>query len=235
MLKVSKSTVSRLENTGPIPAALPALLDEVFRTDGKFKRLAEQTVAASFPELYRRRMELERGAVQIWEWSPTIIPGLLQTEPYAHALLRAGSPRATEQEIAAEAAKRIARQGVLRSEAPPDLRVVLCESVLMRQVAAPEVMAEQLGSLLAHMRRSTTSIQVLPLSAEPHTLIDSAATLLTAPTLATVVYVETYRMTGIVEDPEHVRAAVRTFESLLSEAHSVRRSADIIREQMEKL
>lgn len=235
-VRTSKSTISRLESSAsPIPAELPVLLDQVFATDGLFKRLAVQAAAQTFPELYRRRMELERGAVRIWEWSPTVIPGLLQTEAYAQALLRAGAPRATDQEISADVVKRRTRQEVLRGDSPPDLRVVLCESVLRRRVTLPDVMRDQLKTLLEHNDRQTTSIQVLPLDAEAHLLIETGATLLTAPTLSTVVCVEAYRTAGIIDDPEAVQAAVRAFEGMISEAHSPRTSASLIRELMETL
>ncbi|WP_327294477.1 helix-turn-helix domain-containing protein [Streptomyces sp. NBC_01197] len=236
LVKTSKSTISRLESgKGHIPPAVVPWLDQVFSTDGLFKRLYEQCVAADFPELYRRRMELERGAVQIWEWAPAIIPGLLQTEEYARALLRAGPFRATEQEVSSSVAKRLARQQIFAEANPPDVRVVMCESVLARRVLPREAMLEQLAALLTFGEQPTTRIQILPLDAEAHPLIDSPASVLTSPSLVSTVYVETYRMTGIIEDPVYVRPAQRAFESLLSEAHPARKSADLIRETMEKL
>ncbi|MFD4571346.1 helix-turn-helix domain-containing protein [Streptomyces sp. NPDC058417] len=234
--RTSKSTISRLEATlFPIPPELPALLDQIFSTNGRFKKLYEECVAAGFPDLYRRRMALERQAEAIWEWSPTIVPGLLQTPAYARALLLKGAPRATEEETASGVAKRMARQEVLRAPVPPDLRVVLCESVLKRQVGGLAVMREQLAALLDHGSRPTTRVLVLPLDAEAHLLIENAASFLTLPTSVTVVCVEAYRTAGIVEEPEHVKAAVRAYTDLTGEALSAPRSARLITEYMEKL
>ncbi|MFE0138207.1 DUF5753 domain-containing protein [Streptomyces sp. NPDC059037] len=180
-------------------------------------------------------MTLERHATAVWEWSPTVVPGLLQTAGYARAILRMGDKRATEQEISAEVGKRLTRQDILRGASPPDLRVVLCESVLMRKVGGQGVMKDQLASLLIHAERSTTKIQILPLDADAHLFIDAAATFLTTPSHMTVVCVEGYRTAGIIEDPDHVRAAVRAYDDLTGEALSARASADLIREQLERL
>ncbi|GAA2598521.1 DUF5753 domain-containing protein [Streptomyces axinellae] len=236
MARTSKSTISRVETCmGPIPAELPALLDEVFATDGLFKRLYEEIIAASFPSLYRRRMALERAAVEIREWSPTIIPGLFQTADYARCLFRGGSPRAGDDEVAAFVASRTRRREVLDGEAPPDVRVVLCESVLLRRPCPPEVMRRQFGVLLDAGKRATVRIQVLPLDAPAHLLCDWPVTLLTAPNQAVSVCVENYRTAGIIEDFDRVRTALRTYDELTSEALSARESARVITEQMERL
>ncbi|MGN7135775.1 helix-turn-helix domain-containing protein [Streptomyces pseudogriseolus] len=234
--RTSKSTISRLESTtGPIPPELPAVLDEVFGTEGMFKLLYEEIVAADFPALYRRRMSLKREAEAIWEWSPTIVPGLLQTEGYARALLLKGKPRATPEEIEGDVSKRLARQSVLHVSAPPDLRVVLCESVLMRRVGNAEVMREQLAALLEHGSRPTTRLRILPLDAEAHLMIDWPASFLTLRNDVTVVCVEAYRTAGIIEEPEHVRPAVRAYTDLMGEALPAPQSATLITEYMEKL
>ncbi|WHM41493.1 DUF5753 domain-containing protein [Streptomyces sp. BPTC-684] len=130
---------------------------------------------------------------------------------------------------------RLARQEVLRAASPPDVRVVLCESVLRRHLAPRAVMQAQLAALLAHSTHPTTSIRVLPLDAEAHLLLEGSASLLTAPNHVTVVCVEAYRTAGILDDPEHVRAAERAYDELTGEALSIWRSADLITEQMENL
>ncbi|WP_299532518.1 helix-turn-helix transcriptional regulator [uncultured Streptomyces sp.] len=232
--RTSKTTVSRVENgVGPVPPTLPVLFDQIFRTDGHFKRLYEEAVASSFPALYRRRMALEKTAVAVWEWSPTIVPGLFQTGAYARALLRRGDPRAGEEEIGALVGARLARQDLLRGASPPVVRLIICESVLGRRVGTAEVMRDQLAALLAHTQRLTTRIQVLPLDAEPHLLIDSPITLLTTPQHQTYACVEAFRTAAIIEDVEQVRNALRAYDELTSEALSARDSAALIREKLD--
>lgn len=97
------------------------------------------------------------------------------------------------------------------------------------------MMREQLAVLLGLSERPTTRLQVLPLDADPHPLMEWPVTFLTTPNHVTVVCVETYRTTGIIEEPEQIRTAMRAYDDLASEALSARESAALIRAQMERL
>ncbi|AKA05551.1 DNA-binding protein [Streptomyces noursei ZPM] len=236
LVGTSKSTISRVETChGRIPPELPAMLDEVLGTDGKFKRLYEEIVARSFPSLYRQRMALERSAAVIREWSPTIIPGLLQTADYARSIFKGNAPRAGEDEVSTLLTNRLTRQAILDRDAPPDVRVVMCQSVLLRQLCSPEVMRRQLKALLEAGERSTVRVQILPLDAPAHLFSDWPVSLITTPTHQTSVCVENFKTAGIIEEPDHVRAALRTYDELTSEALSARESARLIASQMESL
>jgi Domain of unknown function (DUF5753)/Helix-turn-helix domain len=235
LARTSSSTISRLETGGgPIPPQLPATFDQIFKTSGRFKQLADEAAAVGFPELYRRRMELEQSAIAVWEWCPTVIPGLLQTGSYARAILRTDR-WAAEAEISSTVGARLARQDLLRRAMPPDLRVVLSESVIRANVGGAEIMREQLAALVSHAERPTTRIQILPLDAEPHRLMEWPVTLLEAPNHVRVVCVESYRTASIIEEPEHVRVAVDAYDELMSEALPVRASSALISDVMERL
>ncbi|MFE6691010.1 helix-turn-helix domain-containing protein [Streptomyces sp. NPDC057743] len=236
LVGTSKSTISRVETCqGRIPPELPAKLDEVLGTDGKFKRLYEEVVSRSFPSLYRRRMALERSAIAIREWSPTIVPGLLQTADYARALFKGSVPRAGEDEVAAHVSSRLARQTILRGDTPPDVHVVLCESVLRRHLGSPDIMRRQLKALLDAGERPMLRVQVLPLDATAHLFSDWPVTLFTSLTHQTSVCVENFKTVGIIDEPDHVRMALRTYDEITSEALPARESASLIATQMESL
>ncbi|MFI1302354.1 helix-turn-helix domain-containing protein [Streptomyces sioyaensis] len=234
MVRTSKSTISRVETcVGPIPPDLPARLDQVFSTDGLFKRLYEEITAQSFPKHSRRRMKLELRAIAIAEWSPTVVPGLLQTPAYAHALFREGDPRATDEELATKVRHRMARQDVLKGSSPPDFSVIICESVIRRNVGGPMVMREQLAALLTHGTRPTTVLQVLPLSAGTHGLMDGSMTLLTTAEGQPVIYTEGIRSGAIIEEPSAVRNLSRSYDVLTASALSRDASARMIQQLME--
>ncbi len=235
--KTSKSTISRLEATaGRIPPEIPALLDQVFATDGLFQRLYEQIVAEGFSVYSRKRIELEPKAAAIVEWSPTVVPGLLQTAGYAYALLQEGMPRATEPEVQRKVQQRLNRQELLRGPTPPDLSVVICESVVRRTVGGPEVMRGQLKALLEIASRRTAILQILPLNAEyPHRLMDGSLSIVTTHDLLVVAYTEGIQSGSIVEDPGQVRALERSYDVLTASALSRDASARMIRSTMEAL
>ncbi|MFD7070134.1 DUF5753 domain-containing protein [Streptomyces sp. NPDC059913] len=235
-LKSSKSSVSRLEGVEhPVPPAMPSLLDEVFGTDGRFKQLYEEIAAEGFPKHSRRRMVLEPKALAILEWSPTVVPGLLQTAEYAYCLFRAGDPRASEAELAARVDQRIARQQVLASSSPPDFSAVICESVIRRSVGDAGVMRGQLEALLLHSRRPTTVLQVLPLDAGVHGLMDGPLSILTTPETGVIVYTEGIRSGAIIDEASAVHQLSRSYDVLTASALSRDASIRMIRKQLEAL
>ncbi|MEV7426886.1 MULTISPECIES: helix-turn-helix domain-containing protein [unclassified Streptomyces] len=236
LARTSKSTISRIENAvPPIPSHLPVIFDQIFKTDGIFKRLYDETRVNDFPSRYRRRMKLEARAIAIAEWSPNLVPGLLQTTAYARALFRAGNPRATDHEITTRADARIARQEVLHRGSPPDLSIVICEAVIRRSVGGSEVMRGQLASLLAQGTRYTTIVQVLPFSTGSHLLMDGSMSILTAPDGTRVIYTESLNAAVINDDPATVRAMSRAYDVLTATALPPTASAQVIRGQMEAL
>ncbi|MFJ5221683.1 Scr1 family TA system antitoxin-like transcriptional regulator [Streptomyces sp. NPDC088400] len=235
-VRTSSSTISRIEGGDlPIPGNLPSIFDQVFATDGKFKRLYELIQADGFPAHSRRRIGLEPHSAAIAEWTQTVVPGLLQTEAYARALFRAGDPRASDREISAMLTARLARQDVFKRSFPPDFSAVLCESVIRRTVGGPDVMRDQLAALLAHGARHTSVVQVLPLAAGCHGLMDGTMSILTPRDGAIIVYTEGIRSGAIIEDPGSVRELARSYDVLTASALSPDASARLILTHMEAL
>jgi hypothetical protein len=86
--------------------------------------------------------EFERQAVILREWEPEPIPRQLQTRDYAHAILgswRRHGGDTVEENVSA----RIDRQRIMDRSDPPDLRVLLDESVLSLEVGSATVMHAQ--------------------------------------------------------------------------------------------
>jgi hypothetical protein len=78
----------------------------------------------------------------------TLIPGLLQTEGYARAVLET-HPNTGADEVEKRLAARMARQAVLERDDPPPpiLWVLLDENVLVREVGSARVIRDQLAHL----------------------------------------------------------------------------------------
>src|ERR1700684_2287518 len=90
---------------------------------------------------------LEAAASFIREYELQFVPGLLQTEAYARAVIRLGNHTA-EDEVIRRAEARIARQEILSRAEPPTLWAVMDESALRRVIGGPEVMKEQIRHLI---------------------------------------------------------------------------------------
>jgi transcriptional regulator with XRE-family HTH domain len=145
------------------------------------------------------------------------VPGLLQTEDYARAVLST-RVKATDDDIAEMVAARLARQAVLERADPPMLWVILAEGVLRCPVGGAAVMGGQLARLVEAARKPNVVIQVIPVDAGAHEgfrgpfiVADFAA----APSLG---YQDTAVRGQIVEDVDDIAALMSLWDTLKSEA-----------------
>jgi hypothetical protein len=101
------------------------------------------------PNWFRESVGFEEAADLIRAYEPQCVPGLLQTEGYARALIMIGFPDAIPDETERRVALRMARQSLLVRPDSPHLWAVLDESVLRRPVGGRDVMRGQLTRLPA--------------------------------------------------------------------------------------
>ncbi|SFC91045.1 helix-turn-helix domain-containing protein [Streptomyces aidingensis] len=120
------------------------------------------------PEWFSAFVSLEAEASQIRAYEPHYIPGLLQTEAYAAAVLRAGQPHAPREEIDRLVALRLARQELLERKEPPLLWVVMDETVLRRGIGRPNVMRAQVTRLIEVSQSPQVRLQIMPFAAGLH-------------------------------------------------------------------
>ncbi|MFD4529275.1 helix-turn-helix domain-containing protein [Streptomyces sp. NPDC058470] len=118
---------------------------------------------------YSTYIGLETDAVCIHAYEPTVIPGLLQTPAYAHAVIQNTIPPATVDQATTRLRVRLRRQHRIYHPARPlRLWVVLDESVLHRVVGGPDIMREQLEHLNALGAEPHITVQVLPYDVGAH-------------------------------------------------------------------
>ncbi|EMF01261.1 helix-turn-helix domain-containing protein [Streptomyces mobaraensis NBRC 13819 = DSM 40847] len=120
------------------------------------------------PEWFSAFVSLEGEANLIRAYEPHYVPGLLQTEAYARAVLRAGQPHAPDAEIERAVTVRRERQNLLVREKAPLLWVVMDETVLRRPIGGPEVMRAQVDRLIEATALPNVRLQVIPYAAGPH-------------------------------------------------------------------
>jgi transcriptional regulator with XRE-family HTH domain len=110
---------------------------------------------------------LESAATEIRIYEVNLMPGLLQTEDYARAIVTAGMVNSPRQDIERRVALRMERQRLSR-ESPPMLWCVLDEAALRRHVGGREVMRVQLEYLLEVASLRNVSLQVIPFTGGAH-------------------------------------------------------------------
>jgi len=139
----------------------------------------------------------ESAASTIRQYQPTLIPGLLQTEEYAKAILT-GTYREDPQIADRKWQARQERQEILERPDPPDIEVVIDESAARRLVGGREGMRRQLERLKELGTRPNVSIQIVPFSAGAHPGLRGPATILSFPDAADddVIFLEGTRGDG---------------------------------------
>jgi len=115
---------------------------------------------------FEEYLGLEEAAVQIRTYEAQFVPGLLQTEDYASAviLLEYSNPK----EISRRVSLRIARQAILSRPDPTSLWAVLDEAVLRRPIGGGRAMRAQLKHLIEMAQQPNVTIQIMPFTAGGH-------------------------------------------------------------------
>jgi transcriptional regulator with XRE-family HTH domain len=207
-LRPRREAVQALEEVLGVP---PGILTDVW----------DQLDAESLPAWARDWFDEESKADVIRSFETAIIPGLLQTEEYARALLKGD-----ETAVAA----RMERQGILSREAPPMLRCVIDERALRDQIGDRGTMYDQLQHLAESVSPRIT-VQVVPASSNPHHM--GAFTIATVEG-SEVAYVET-AVRGIVTSARgDLTRLAELWESIRTFALSQSGSIDLIKKVAEE-
>ncbi|MFI0980977.1 helix-turn-helix domain-containing protein [Streptomyces sp. NPDC021093] len=225
-LGLSTSTVCRIEKglgRRPVKPAHVARLLQHYRADPAEAQMlmtlldrAESAAnswwqrfgAAVLPGWLNRFIGLQETAALIRTYEVQLVPGLLQTEAYARAVVRAGLPMAQRAEVDERVSLRLGRQAMLWREGAPRLWAVMDEAVLHNAPGGPEVLREQLDYLLDVSERSeagcTVTVQIAPFGSAAAVSPGMPFTYLRFPeqSVADVVYLEQVSGAEFVEDPE---------------------------------
>jgi transcriptional regulator with XRE-family HTH domain len=189
------------------------------------------------PNALANLIGLEAEARTIRSYEPELVPGLLQTEAYARAIMRAWQPSWTAADIDRRVEIRVARQDVMRQAgasllARPDVlaeagepALVSCiinEAVLRRTVGGNEVMREQIEILAKERDPGNVTVQVLPFNSGAHPAMAGPFQILTFhdPGDLGVVHLESAMTAGTLEQPEELRRYDEIWGSLQARALS---------------
>ncbi|WP_328696656.1 helix-turn-helix domain-containing protein [Streptomyces sp. NBC_00342] len=148
-----------------MPVELARHVDRVLRTDGFFERRCDDVRKArqgAHAAYFAGVTEAETRARALSEWSGTLIPGLLQTRSYAHAVIRSAHSLDTPEEVEAKIESRMQRALLFDNPKKPEYWVVLHESLVRHPIIPSVEMAEQLDHIAALVRRGRIVVQILP-------------------------------------------------------------------------
>ncbi|GAA3805463.1 helix-turn-helix transcriptional regulator [Sphaerisporangium flaviroseum] len=235
LINYSSAQVSAVENSKRNPKKdFAEACDQALRTDGHFTRLWPMVRRAVHQASVRSYFELERDAICIENFQPINVPGLLQTEAYARALIRGACPGDGDDQIEAMVAERLERQKILRRDNAPRLFVVVDEAVLHRPVGGMDVMREQLDYLIGAADRPRITVQVIPSTVGAYPGTNGPIVCVSFQDTPDVAYFDHAGGGQVVHRPDDVRRAAYLFGALRAEALPQSASIELIRKVMKQ-
>ncbi|GAB3747685.1 helix-turn-helix domain-containing protein [Nocardiopsis nanhaiensis] len=231
---ITDSTLWRYETgmTRPKPGDVAILLDVYGVQGAERNELIEMAKHARKRGWWHRHRQslkpgfdsyigLEAAASVVRTFQTSVVPGILQTEAYARAVIEQTAITSAPDMVDEKVLVRMSRQELLtREDAPLQVVALLDEAVLRRQVGGPETMHGQVQHLIALAQQPNVTIRVVPFSRGAHPGLDGQFNLLEFPEQADpdLVYLEQAGSGLVPEDPEEVRRYTLMFGSLLGKA-----------------
>lgn len=162
---------------------------------------------------FQNYLDLEQAAELIRTYEVQFVPGLLQTDAYARAVIRLGHGNADAEQIDRRAGLRMERKKVLQRTDAPRLWAVLDEAALRRPIGGRAVLREQIVALIETCDSPNVRLQVVPFESGGHAAAGGAFSILRFPhdELPDVVYIE--HLTSALyldkrEEVDHYAAAI---------------------------
>ncbi|MBG0817707.1 helix-turn-helix transcriptional regulator [Planomonospora sp. ID82291] len=120
------------------------------------------------PPWFDAFLDLEQSACVIRTYELQFVPGLLQTEDYARAVIGSGAGDASPEEIERRVALRMRRGRLLHRPDPPRFWAVIDEVALRRLIGGRSTMRAQIEHLIRLAELPHVTIQIMPFSVTGH-------------------------------------------------------------------
>lgn len=244
-LLVSQSKISRLENgrrsisqrdvrdlCGVYDVEDRRIVDSLMQMAKESRQQGWWHAFGDIP--YSVYIGLETDAASLRVYEPQVVPGLLQTQAYAEAVVAGALPEASAADVEKRVQVRMHRQERISAPRHPlRLWAVLDESALRRAVGGSQTMVEQLEHLMELSRLPHVTVQVMPFAMGAHPGVNGQYAILEFPDASdsTVVYLEGVTSDLYLEKANDVQSYSVMYEHLRAQALN----ADQTREFIEKV
>lgn len=220
IISVKRDDLTRLINLYKVPADDAAklyVLLEGTRSD-EWWRQYDDVLTVSHTELIAAENEAER----VRHAQPVLVPGILQTRDYAHALIADSPLKPDPDRVDALLEVRMRRQQRLEEELPLVVDVVIAEAVLYNQYGQPGTLNRQLIRLREAAGSANVTVRVVPFDAM---IVMLPVELYELPEVGGIAFSETHWSNIVYETEREVRQAQRMLDhfaqSALTEAETL--------------
>ena len=168
------------------------------------------------PDWFHVFVGLEEAAQLIRVYEVQFVPGLLQTEDYARAIISQGAPGTDPDEVERRVQLRMGRQQLLTRDNPPRYWVIMDEAALRRPMGGRDVHVAQIERLMDLVGEPNITLQVMPFRYGGHAADGGAFTIMRFPEtdLPDVVYMEYLTGAHYIDKPEDVERYAAVMERL---------------------
>lgn len=241
--RINASTLYRIESaqTRPQIRTLHTLCDLYRVTGSQREELLALTknsgkqgwleiYPSELPAEYTNYILFESEARTVRNYESLFVPGLLQTEDYARAVIRGTLPLATDEQVEDRVRARLQRQEMLHKPEPLRFRAVVDEAALRRVVGGKRVTREQLLHLVTMSRLPHVELQVIRFESGAHPGMPGSFVLIDFPDLAdpAVVYIDSMAGDLFLEGEVEVDRYSLIMEQLVGMALSPEQSRQLV-------
>lgn len=169
-------------------------------------------------------VECEEAATKIIQWSPTLIPGLLQTPEYARVTVSQNGRK--QKDVEARMTVRMGRRKVITRRDPVEFTAIIGESALRDPVVEPDLMAEQLRYLVEMGSKTNIDLWVVPSHIGWHPGLTGPFVFYQFPDSGSVLHFEHHSSGAFVPDADDIKQ----YESAIETLKEAAKSPDVSRE-----
>ena len=188
------------------------------------------------PQWFEFYLGLERAADRIRTYQVQFVPGLLQTEEYARAVVLLEHSGDPSDETERRVKLRMTRQKLLFEPDAPGLWAIVDDAALRRPIGGPEVMRAQLRHLIEVAALPNVTLQVIPFGAGGHAAAGGPFSILrfSEHDLPDVVYLEQLTSALYLDKREDTDHYLAVMERLCLEARPAEETTGILEGMIRK-
>lgn len=226
---MTRSHISHIEAGRRIPSKEDARrLDRALNTGNVLSSFLPQD-DPSIADRFEAARQFEQQATMIREFALSFVPGILQTERYARAVLGAAFPPFSDEERDRAVVARLERSQILADPVTPVVWALLDEAVLRRPIGGPDVMAEQVMHIVRSAEGGRVRVHVIPLGLGFHPLLQGMVTQMWFEDQPPVAYTEGVHMGKVHDSPALVERLQSAYDLALGEALPSKESLALMR------
>lgn len=210
------------------------IADDLCQAGGKLRAASDYLEPEKYPARTQEFMEAEASAVTLYWYETMLVPGLLQTENYARALLTCHCPPLDDETVADRLAARLKRQDVLTAKPRTLFGFVVHEAALRTTVGGTHTMRDQLLHLAEVGQLRNVTVQVLTFGCGAHSGLNGPLVAIETEDHQHYAYVEGQETGVLYSEPREISALNQRQSMIRALALTPNESARFIRKVAEE-